>query len=186
MEGKTLSRGYGTTKENRTSAKKSESKEKGGGKELTATRWESRQAILQHRKIMLRNYAEALAERYPDNPIFEKPIALSPDEDDETLEAMLAEWETEPDWDAIARYETALKVAFSAPTVTIRRRSCGTFGRRSSRNGTGKGGGDGGSDGSNGDGDSDGDSQIKSNARAQARATTPEKRGDLTCFNLTL
>jgi len=96
---------------------------------------------------MLRHYAEDLAERYPDD---------CPSLDDLEGEAI----ETEPNWEAIARYEAALEAFFVAPAVTIRRRSCGrACGHRSSGSGTGngKGGGDGG-DG-DGDGDSDEDSQ---------------------------
>jgi len=133
-----------------------------------------------------RAFSQALEEVIDEDPFFkafDEALAENPDADPNGIAALLELAYPFKDPDDPRPRSFAV-----APAVTIRRRSCGTFGRRSSGNGTGngKGGGDGGSNGSDGDGDSDdganSDNDIKDEARVWARATTnPYQRGDLAC-----
>ena len=138
----------------------------------------------ENERAYIEAFKEAFAEVIDEDPFFkafDEALAENPDADPNAIATLLELAFEDPD-------EPMLRSVFVAPAVIIRRRSCGTFGRRSSGNGTGngKGGGDGGSNGSDGDGDSDdganSDNDIKDEARVWARATTnPYQRGDLAC-----
>ena len=129
-----------------------------------------------------RAFSQALEEVIDEDPFFkafDEALAENPDADPNGIAALLELAYPFKDPDDPRPRSFAV-----APAVTIRRRSCGTCGRRSS--GSGKGGGDGG-DG-DGDGDSDdganSDNHIKINARV-GRGQPSTERSDLSCFNLT-
>ena len=125
-----------------------------------------------------RAFSQALEEVIDEDPFFkafDEALAENPNADPNGIAALLELAYPFEDPDDPRPRSFAV-----APAVTIRRRSCGTCGRRSSgnRTGNGKGGGDGGDGDGDGDDGANSDNHIKINARAVTRATTPEKRGD--------
>jgi len=145
----------------------------------------------ENERAYIEAFKEAFAEVIDEDPFFkafEEALAENPDADPNAIATLLElaypfDDPDDPD-------QPMPKALFVAPAVSIRRRSCGTYGRRSSgnRTGNGKGGGDGGSNGSDGDGDGDdganSDNHIKINARV-GRGQPSTERSDLSCFNLT-
>jgi len=127
----------------------------------------------ENERAYIEAFKEAFAEVIDEDPFFsafEETLEENPDADPEAIITLLElaypfEALDEPD-------EPMPRSVFVAPAVIIRRRSCGTCGRRSSGNraGSGKGGGDGGSNGSDGDGDSDDGANFHNAIKINARA----------------